>query len=171
MAWDLAPQPAHAQDDFTAATDILSRHGLSVVDAAPGRSGHEVVTVRVLPREDVEYDLALSDLNAAGVPTPRLRTAYCCGLARATLLHSSVPCPLVRAESGPGGSALEFLGPLGPRLPATSAGAPGAEHLEIAVLDRDASLRVKVGERIYRLAGGDRLVEEEAGQSAGGLLL
>jgi hypothetical protein len=95
---------ADAQDHFQAASLVLRRYGLNLAAALDQESGHDVLMVRTMPREDLEYKHVLSDMGPSDTFGPLLKTSYYRGDLRVLVFESGPPRPVlaVQAKTGEG---------------------------------------------------------------------
>jgi hypothetical protein len=96
--------PPDAQDHFQAASLVLRRYGLNVAAAFEQESGHDVLMVRTMPREDLEYRQVVADLGPDGTFGPRLKTSYYRGGVRVLVFEPSPARPVleIQARAGEG---------------------------------------------------------------------
>ena len=93
-----------AQDHFQAASLVLRRYGVNLAAAFDQEAGHDVLMVRTMPREDLEYRNVVADMGPDGTFGPRVKTMYHRGGIRIVLFESSPPRPVleVQARAGEG---------------------------------------------------------------------
>ena len=96
--------PPDAQDHFQAASLVLRRYGVNLAAAFDQEAGHDVLMMRTMPREDLEYRNVLADLGPDGTFGPRIKTSYYRGGVRIQVFEASPARPVleIQARAGEG---------------------------------------------------------------------
>lgn len=93
---------ADAQDHLQAASLVLRRYGLNLAAALDQESGRDVLMVRTIPREDLEYKQVLADMGPGEAFGPRLKTSYYRGEVRVVVFECNPPRPVLEIQARPG---------------------------------------------------------------------
>jgi hypothetical protein len=93
-----------AQDHFQAASLVLRRYGLNLAAAFDQEAGRDVLMMRTMPREDLEYKYVLADMGPSDSLGPRFKASYCRGVARILVFEANPPRPVLEvvARAGEG---------------------------------------------------------------------